>query len=46
MIFLFLVEAKKAGRVGDICETDGKPIQKGPAGRHTQGKNTSSLFGI
>lgn len=24
--------------MGDVCETDGKPIQKGPAGRHTQGK--------
>lgn len=40
---LFFAEAKKTGRMGDVCETDGKPIQKGPAGRHTQGKNTSRL---
>lgn len=43
---LYFVEAKKTGRMGDVCETDGKPIQKGLAGRHPQGKNTSRLWDL
>ena len=28
----FLVQTEKAGRVGDVCKTDGESLQKGPSG--------------
>lgn len=31
-IFFKKNKAEKAGRVGDVCETDGESVQKGPSG--------------